>query len=361
MEDTKKRKIATEELETQHLAWTSKQGNILTGGGKAEEFYTPERGFKYEQTELPHHHLMREETHEVFQNWLSSKPPCSLVTGAWNRPLFVGGWYHTTDEDERVYNVQTHNLFVDLRIPRSREKLLFRGNISSLEDLEPHELRIYARQHVFAGFSVFSVESQRPLCTRHHCIDWNFVGTPRPRPNKWWIKMNEEDTKWKEYSYATDDEGQHYYFERWERLDFIAKVPRLALRKSSSHKRDGVFVLVGDHFNYVVSRDLSGDEKEYSQTSLVDLVDAAVSAGDLVTARSYLSIEAGHGTISQGWKLDCAIPPWHEGKKLLESKDITIMGKSLESCYVVWKGERWDLCDCSFGSLQELQEFLVGK
>ena len=173
------------EVEQRHLRWTSKQGHILTGGGTAETFYTPERGFSFESSELPHHYLIRKKSHETFKEWISSKSACSLVAGAWNRALFVGGWQNSTDAEERVYNVQTHNLFVDLRIPRSREVLLDCEKLSSLEDLNAKELRIYARQHIFAGFTVFQKAGKKPVCTRHHCIDWNFVGFPRSRPNKW--------------------------------------------------------------------------------------------------------------------------------------------------------------------------------
>jgi hypothetical protein len=360
MGDADESKCASEHLEKQHMEWTSKQGHILSGGGMAEEFFTPERGFSFEPCELPHHHLIRKETHEVFNTWRSSKGPCSLVTGAWNRPLFVGGWLHTTDEDESVYNVQTHNLFVDIRIPRSRENILLADKFSSIQDLNPLQLKIYARQHIFAGFSVFALEGGRPLCTRHHCIDWNFVGTPRSRPNKWWIKMNGDGTKWKENSYATDEDHQYYYCERWERLN-TAQMPRLALRKSGAHQRDGIFVLVGDHFNYVLSRNLVGNEKEYPQKTLVDLVDAAVSAGDLATARSYLSIEGGHGRVSNGWKLDCAIPPWNEGNKLWTPDDLKIEGDSIESCRVLWGREEWEIYDCSFESKEELRDFLMQK
>ena len=326
------------------------------GGGKAEELFTPERGFPFSPCELPHHHLLRKETHEVFKSWSSSKSPCLLVAGAWNRSLFAGGWFHTTDKDERVFNIQTFNLFVDIRIPRSREKLCLADGFSSIQDLSPHQLRLYARQHIFAGFSVFAEEDGKPLCSRHHCIDWNFVGTPRLRPNKWWIKMNADGNKWKEYSYATDEDGQYYYQEVWERLD-SAQLPRLALRKSSPEKRDGVFVLVGDHFNYVLSRSLRGDENTYSQKSLVDLVDSAVSAGDLATARSYLSIEGGHGRVSNGWKLDCSIPPWNKGEKLWTLNDLKIEGETISSCCIFWKDEKWEICDCSFESKEALQKF----
>ena len=178
----------------EHLEWTSRQGYILTGGGEAEKLYLPERGFSFKPSDLPHYHLIAGTTHETFQEWKSSKAPCSLVTGVWNRTIFAGGWDHTSDRDEIVYNIQTHNLFIDMRIPIQRICTFPPGKFSSLTDLGPLELRLYARQHIFSGFSVFEEEEGRPVCTRHHCIDWNFVGVGRTRPNKWWIETKNDDT-----------------------------------------------------------------------------------------------------------------------------------------------------------------------
>lgn len=364
-------------IEERHLGWTKKQGYILTGGGNVETFYTADRGFPFEETELPHHHLLKGNTHSEFQpKAVSTK---LLVAGAWNRPLFCGGWKHSSDQEERVYNVQTNNLFIDFRVPRSREAVLGGSKATSLEELSPHELRLYARQHIFAGCTRLAYENDRPVATRHHFIDWNFVGVPRPRPNKWWIQTaNETVSSWKEFAYATDDHGQHYYFEQWDRLEKGMQEPLLALRVSSTEKRkssneessspnekqDGVFVLAGDHFNYVKSRSFSGNESVYATaTSLVDLVDEAVANGDLATARSYLSIEGGHGLISNGWKLDCAIPPWNEGKDISTVCDgpLEVVGENLASCSIVFQGVNWDIYDCSFETVDQLKKFLEGS
>ena len=352
-----------EDVSKRHLEWSKTQGYILTGGGKAESYYTAERGFPFEEHELPHYHLSRGAT-TVFGEWTKTKDPCQIVAGVWNRPLFAGGWKHTTEADELVYNVQTYNLFVDLRIPTSRKLSLESSGseVNSMDALTPEQLRVYARQHVFAGFSVFSRQDGKHFCTRHHCIDWNYVGTPRTRPNKWWIELNEDKTQWKEHSWAKDDHGHSYYFERWQRAIGNTTLPRLALRKSGQHTRDGILVVVGDHFNYVLARDLTGNETRYpEQKSLVELVDAAIEAGDLTTARSYLSIEAGHGRVSDGFKLDLAIPPWNEGKPLWNKDEIKLEGDSLQSFHFIWRNEKWELYDCSFGTLAELKHFFHGK
>lgn len=40
------------------------------------------------------------------------------------------------------------------------------------------------------------------MATRHHCIDWNYVGEPRPRPNKWRVEMGPGGDVWKEWGFA---------------------------------------------------------------------------------------------------------------------------------------------------------------
>jgi hypothetical protein len=96
------------------------------------------------------------------------------------------------------------------------------------------------------------------LGTRHHCIDWNYIiGKPRVRPNKWYIEYEENTTttttgqqrpmnRWKEWSYATDKNGQCYYYEIWERIhnDELGDGLCLAMRQRNS-AADGIFVVVG--------------------------------------------------------------------------------------------------------------------
>ena len=288
-----------EQQQQQHSAlldWTKKQGRILTGGGRAEEYYTAERGFPFGAIELPHHYLLDEvfcngknadedaetwqqqQQQQYYTDYLStverrgqatSHQQSSILTGAWKRTLFYGGWEHSTDHDEHTFNLQTNTLFVDLRIPCARRRALLltsssSGVVSSLDDLTPEQLRIYARQHVFAGYTRHCSsnsnhsddnndsnnhpqdddpnksrinKSSRYLfrdgcCTRHHCIDWNFVGVGRTRPNKWWIETAKNDKDvWKEWAYATDEHGQHYYCEQWERWEGGGSSPVVALRK----------------------------------------------------------------------------------------------------------------------------------
>mmetsp|Transcript_15809 Transcript_15809/g.39288 ORF Transcript_15809/g.39288 Transcript_15809/m.39288 type:complete len:452 (+) Transcript_15809:103-1458(+) len=418
-------------VKTKHLGWTKKQGRILSGGGIVESL-----PWKFEETELPHYHLLRNETHSFFQqlNNNSKATPCKRienpVIGVWERPLFYGGYEQSTSsEDEITYNIQTQNLFIDLRIPRTRSTVFRQAiidrKVSNLSDLTPNELRLYARQHVFGGYTECHLDSskdnqkQQFSGTRRHAIDWNFVGIGRPRPNKWWIKFDQKPNKegnvetWEELGYVRDEDWSiPYYFERWERRPGGGPIPRLALRKASpsssspSKKRkaedsndaasagdddsslaynftdDGIIVIVGDHFNYLLPRKLTPGiakkkEKKYPNvSSLVDLVDVAVSQGDLDIARAYLSIEAGHGRVSNGWTVDCSIPFWKEGTQFWdprisgqvkvvvkfenENEDTSGCAPSVkvqDLCKVMWKDQIWDIYDCSFETVDKLQSY----
>jgi hypothetical protein len=433
------------------LGWSAQQTRILTANGKANEYYTSQRGFTFDETELPHHHLLRcrqrrqrqyygskekkkkkedvddddnaddsgccNETHVMFRKWAAaamqqqlhqqqhSSLPFSIV-GAWKRTMFYNSEMDlsseqrtSTDATETVYNIQTNTLFVDLRLPMAMRQILHEqlqqsnsnNRIITLNDLNAHQLRLYARQHVFAGFtriqSISSEDQQNTtttttttttsavtttatavvdaklLCTRHHCIDWNFVGTPRARPNKWWVEPivleNGTNSAWNEWAYATTYQGQHYYCERWERLQHlpnvvfvtdnsaatarssssanIAHVDDMDHHESSTTQRlvdnlvlalrklprtsttrgddeqdekqgehdDGVIVCVGSHFNYCFYTQPTTTMKDGSNhdntkfSSLVDLVDDAVARGDLDYARAWLGrIQAGHGYIT---------------------------------------------------------------
>ena len=250
------------------LDWSSKQSRILTGGGAASTLFVPPR-FSFSQHELPHHHLRAGTSHSVFAEWArdlehGSTDP-GIIIGAWSRPLFAGTWDHTTDADESVFNIQTGTLFVDIRIPNVPPRLLRRlKDAGSISDLSDEDLRLFARRHAFGGYARIDNEGRplrpaalggreggrlQPICTRHHIIDWNYLSSrPRDRPNKWWIELphNEASGKrsdaWKELSYATDDFGQHYYHERWERIDGDCKGGGvvLAMKKAENdHHKDG--------------------------------------------------------------------------------------------------------------------------
>lgn len=281
---------------TRWLDWSSKQGRILTGGGKATALYTAERGFPFDASELPHHHLSNGNTHEVFARWRNSdvSGPChqdagAWLTGAWGRSIFVGGSEHTDEQSESCFNLQSPTLFIDIRIPK-RHGVEFASSVAQLSD---EQLRLLSRQHAFSGFTRRSVGDDSIadgldvgalICTRHHIIDWNYLGVPRPRPNKWLAEPIEGTdggdvdgnggssaavaaaagsvSKWKEWSYARGDHGQSYYMEQWysldgEALDGSAAAgggrALLAMRATkesvAGEGRDACVVVVGDRFN----------------------------------------------------------------------------------------------------------------
>jgi hypothetical protein len=432
--------VKDENLQNELMDWTSKQGRILTANGTAPNLYTAERGFPFSETELPHYYLTNDSTHDTFSKWAkeyneeqklqtmkdknsNSNPVC----GAWSRPLFIGQWEHSTGEQETVYNIQSNTLFIDLRIPREAAQLLlpkvtpvsfsvsYSHNKRTLEQIMDswtmQEICLYARRHVFGGFtrlswveqgpssrleesldgmtSSTSEKGRRPVCTRHHCIDWNYMGKPRNRPNKWFVEMHPfHNNEWKEWSFATDHYGQHYYWEKWERLEEDGcstsmksatkptshneekvRVSReqeniiLVLRKrvTKDDPRDGILIIVGNHFNYLFDKDLSDiDERKYDTTSsLMEVIDQATEATDREAAKAYLSIDAGHGTISSGWNIDCAIQFWKEGSALLSSNEtICIDGRDLNDCIITWNGCPWDIYETSLTKLNDLRVLL---
>jgi hypothetical protein len=362
-----------------HLDWSNKQKRILTGGDRADEFYTADRGYPFEETELPHYHLLRGDIHPVFQDWKTTsgtkrerdgQAVISPLVGAWTRLLFFGGWEHTSHKDERTFNLQTRNLFIDLRIPRTREMVLPKDK-KSLDEYNQEELRLYARQHVFAGYTQLNQTDNKMdlVCTRHHCMDWNFVGTPRTRPNKWYAELPQKKPDdafvvetWKEWAFAQDEHGQHYYCEQWERLPEGQGTPLLAL-KTQNGSRDGMILCVGDHFNYVLARDLSGVSVETyaDHASLGAVVDAALDQGDLATAKAFLSMQGGHGRISQRWVLDCAIEPWKEQTAFWDASSLIVTGSEIGNCSVEWNHQTWKVFDTTFTTVDQVSQFLKGK
>lgn len=354
------------------LDWSAKQARILTGGGRAEQLYIAERGFPFSRDELPHHHLLRGTTRAQFREWLADGRTCESIVGAWSRPLFTNGVEQSTGADETVYNVQARAFFVDLRVPTTRPSFAGAG---SLDALSAEELRLLARQHVFCGYTLPSPPSPgAPLvCTRHHALDWNFVGAKRPRPNKWSARPSAPPAggacapEWEEHSFALDERDESYYMERWARLDGdgLGDGPSLALRACFSP--DALIVLVGDHFAFASGRAgcplVPPAPAEGAPASLVALVDAAIARGDLAEARAWLGLAGGHGRASRGWEVDLSTHPWLEGTRLLRAGAVTgaivdgraagdvhadVRAAALEhgaDDFVVIDGRPWELAD----------------
>lgn len=351
------------QLEKTHMDWSDKQRRILTANGQAEHFYCAERGFPFQPNELPHHYILEPTNDDAVLLEKECKQQQRLpIVGAWKRTLFYGGTECTTQHDEVTFNLQTHSLFIDLRLPTSKTKLFschYNNNdsIHSLEDLQtPTQLQWYARQHVFAGWTrrnpppttTTNTTTLNTNCTRFHLIDWNFVGTPRSRPNRWHVELSCQDDDqqvsfWKEWAFARDDQQQFYYCEYWQRLwdgdpttdSAVATVvqPQYPVVALSTANRQAMIAIVGDHFNYVVNRRPSGlvANKEQKQgSSLVQVVDALIKANDSHTARRWLSIEGGHGRVSKQWKLDHCIEFWKQNTPLWTSETVTFNGSTVQ-------------------------------
>jgi hypothetical protein len=401
-----------------HLTWSDRQGRILTANGRAAKYWS---AVPFEEADLPHYWLERNETRQSFDSWKAGDlarisltdrvDSGAIIVGAWCRTVFFGEWDFSSHKDEHVYNLQSRTLFVDLRIPRSRLEAVVFGSsdryssIQSVQDLRRgQELRWYARQHVFAGYSRLTATAEEKekvagvsigagmisSCVRHHCLDWNYVGVRRPVPNQWWIQVHPDNRDvWREWAYPTNDIRHHYYGEEWKRLvpssrsnvgKIELEVGVVAFRKriAADEDEDGVLVIVGDHFNYCVGRPLvrrgtggaaaarndDDDAVPYGASSLVELVDRAVAGGDLDTARAWLDrIQGGHGRVSAGWTIDCAIEFWKEGTRfwsssLSEEEPVRLVGDSVDACVIVHGRDEWTVFECNIPSIQSLKSFL---
>ena len=208
-----------------------------------------------------------------------------------------------------------------------------------------NQVRLLARQHAFGGTSHYTPTTGEGegegeglgWVTRHHAIDWNFVGTSRPRPNKWRIEptggggiASGTTDEWLELSVADDEGGAPYYFERWSRYpggSEDAGAPRgsLSLRAcqgaseaAHSPPRDALIVVVGDHFNYVVARPVPWEVLPKYGRSLTEVVDTAIARGERGVAEACVLLEAGHGRVHPGWTVDASLQPWRVGKPLAD-------------------------------------------
>ncbi|CAM9314351.1 unnamed protein product [Scytosiphon promiscuus] len=381
------------------MKWSEKQSHILTGGGVASRFYRPPR-FPFTPEELPHFHKSRGSTHEAFALWRSQGTGLGAeIAGAWKRPLFVGGWTHSDDtgasppsssglpaqvskEGESTFNLQTSSMFVDIRVPKAAAALL--GRHRGFHTMTDFELRLFARRHAFAGYTKVEplalhsipspargdaadkgrtsgeggkgreaaqrqVEGGGSVATRHHCIDWNYVGQPRPRPNKWRVEMGPGGDVWREWGFAKDAFDQHVYMERWERLPG-GRGPFFALRRRPSQSApDALLVVCGDHFGLIVDRAPSPTEGSAQGSSggggggggggLVGLVDEAIARGDRSKAIEFMSLEASHGRVSahQGrspWTVDCSLHPWLENRRPFSGSILTVAPNGLSVDWV---------------------------
>lgn len=200
-------------------------------------------------------------------------------------------------------------------------------------------MRLLARQHAFGGFGRFEAaradgSGSVAVCTRHHAVDWNYVGTRRTRPNKWRVVpsapggprgggVGEGVDEWLELAFADGQDGAPYYHEKWVRRAGGATEPALVLRAcggdggaAGGGARDAMLVVVGDYFAYVVERPVAAAQLAPLGGSLAAVVDAAVAGGERALAEACISMEAGHGRVSRGWRVEASLQPWRVGRAL---------------------------------------------
>eukprot|EP00294_Goniomonas_avonlea_P016420 CAMPEP_0114555278 /NCGR_PEP_ID=MMETSP0114-20121206/8664_1 /TAXON_ID=31324 /ORGANISM="Goniomonas sp, Strain m" /LENGTH=341 /DNA_ID=CAMNT_0001740393 /DNA_START=25 /DNA_END=1051 /DNA_ORIENTATION=+ len=323
------------------LGWGSKQGHIVTGGGRLNDLFVPNRDYNH-PVDLPHHHKMSGTTWEAFAQWLREGKRSALAVGAWKRPVFVGGWEESSEDDTAVFNLQTPSFFVDLRFPKLRPDYSRR---SGFESLSLDELRALSRQHCFAGYCLV----ERNIATRHHAIDWNYhPDFPRPRPNKWRIEMKADRTSFKEWAFAKDEFGQAVYMERWERL---AKGDGycLALRRRS--EPDAILCVVGEHFALARDRPSLPSFPPESGGGCANLVDAAWMQKDHGRMCAMLDMEGSYGLVSgpNAWQIVRSTLPWREGRILIPVGEVQVhFDERGVAETVTWDGQEWAVMECTF-------------
>ena len=331
-------------------------------------------GSDYLPEDLPHYHLTNRTTRKQFRIWLDTGRRDFSIVGCWSRPLFSGGFEEDADAQTTAYNLQTPSLFIDMRFPVARPTATLQAR-KSVQACSDEELRYLARQHCFSGYSLPSKEGQFQYFTRHHIIDWNFHPSfPRPRPNKWWVELDQEDApcqSFKEFSFSRDNNNVPVYFERWARIrgDSNGKCylalrrktgcPHEAVRRGKVPERDALLVVVGSHFALAVDRQYPIPTFEGAKgPGGPALVDHAVAQGDREAAEQYLSLEGSYGTVD-GWVVKHSTHPWKEGERLLNpEKDVVLLVKGSQGGALGglrFQGFEWEALECSF-SLQHLTE-----
>ena len=348
-----KRTLKTDE---ELLGWSDNQGNILTGGGELAKRTSV--GVDYAPEDLAHYLLASRTSRKQFATWLAENRRDFDIVGSWSRPIFAGGWRESSCRDTEAFNLQTPSIFIDMRIPLHRPTSLFkrRGSISQCSD---YELRLLARQHCFAGYSLPLPDPQGPTSfVRHHIIDWNYHPSfPRARPNRWWVTTDVKEQRakhgsdafassFKEFCFARDENGVPVYYERWARravdsggkkyLALRRKVgcPLVAAKLGLAVGRDAVLVVVGNHFALCVDRpqpqpDLPG----FPGPAGPAFVDYALLTKNRAAAMDFLDLEGSYGHIypegsaTQGsvdvfnpsWQVVRSTHPWLEGEGLFAS------------------------------------------
>eukprot|EP01041_Mallomonas_annulata_P012856 gene12856-27108_t len=356
--------------------WSAIQSHILTGGGLLNSALIPNEDFR-DPDDLPHFHLREGKSHETYLAWINEDRRSNLLSGCWSRAIFIGGWKESSEHDTEAFNIQTPSIFIDIRIPLNRptEQLKFRR---SLSECRLDELQILSRQHCFGGYTLPEVMSidlnTGPIFTRHHIIDWNYHPYfPRPRPNRWWVDINEDKSSFKEYSIARDKFNVPIYYERWLRRPNDSQgMKYLALKRITSNNnnttnttkqsyREALLVIVGNHFCYAsdritpfpdfpgaagpagpplvdhsiymitaMSQNRSFDEETHRwRQKIISYLDLEGSYGHVYNISEDSNDIINHTNISKdqnlSWIIEKSTHPWREGQCLWSAEDPPII------------------------------------
>ena len=138
----------------------------------------------------PHKLMMAGTVWDMFTKLMEhEKGGAEIIAGAYSRPLMMrnGSFFVETEAQVNVIDIQTHTVFVDLRVPVGR----FNTSARSLQELSMGELCALAKQQCFAGYSVVEHDIEGyeglPVCNRLHSIDWTPAVARRPN-NQWRIQ-----------------------------------------------------------------------------------------------------------------------------------------------------------------------------
>uniref|UniRef100_A0A7S0ZB89 Uncharacterized protein n=1 Tax=Timspurckia oligopyrenoides TaxID=708627 RepID=A0A7S0ZB89_9RHOD len=384
--------------EKELMYWAATQQHILTGGGLLTSC-----AWKFNERELPHYYLGKSISHRMFNEWnskLRDSDSQKILIGAWERTLFKGGQFISNTNDTQVFNLQTSLLFIDMRFPNYRFLNSTEiKNVRCLDDLTNHQLRLLARQHCFSGVSLIQNSNstlKTGICTRHHCIDWNYHPQyPRNRPNQWKFIQSPDALQFDEYSVAflplkphqlhENAEPVPVYMESWRRYSndsngrnvFAMRLipesdPEYEIYKMQSQFQaqqsdpmskeliDAVFLVIGNHFAYVEDNrgalisDLSNKIRGSVGSGCANLVDAAYRNDDRDLMKKLLSVEGSYGQVKGSntnscWTVLRSTMPWKEASRMLMEKELSIL---CDLNLVKFKNRLWKVYENSFTKTQ---------
>jgi len=337
------------------LSWSDIQYDILSGGNSSNDTQT------INKEDLPHFYKRQKASQQVFSEWIKNEKRSDLITGAWSRAFFIGGWNESGNWDTYAYNLQTPSLFFDLRIPIARPDF---SSSSGFESLSLDELRVMSRQQCTGGYSL--INGNPPIITRHFTVDWDYHPSfSHQQPNRWRIEVHPKGTSFKEISVVNDPFGQASCLQRWEKLD-NSDGPFFAARKvpSSSNSREGIFCVTGNHFGFALDRneplpDFSSSESK----TCSELVDEAWILGDRKKIYQMLDLIGSYGFVTQGnstpWTITKSTHPWLENTSLFKSGEIKLnLDEKNLPLSITWNSDTWEIMECSF-TLAELHKLLL--